>query len=65
MGKIEWKRLFHAMRETLMVMLTGLILIALAILPLALAIKTGKILWLVLYAVAFFVGETWEKYNDR
>ena len=65
MGKIEWKRLFHAMRETLMVMLAGLILIALAILPLALAIKTGKILWLVLYVVAFFIGETWEKYNDR
>ena len=65
MKKIEWKRLFHAMRETLMVMLAGLVLIALAILPLALAVKTENILWLILYAVVIFIGETWEKYNDR
>ena len=65
MNKINWNRLFHAMGETLLTMLAGLILIALALSPIIIAIITGNVLWVLLYAIIYFVGETWEKYNDR
>ena len=65
MKKIDWKRLKNAMFETLMIMLCGLIMTCLFALPLVLAIKTGHMLWFALYAVVYFIGETWEKYHDR
>lgn len=65
MNKINWKRLFHAMGETLLTMIAGLILIALALSPIAIALITGNVLWVFLYAIIYFIGETWEKYNGR
>ena len=65
MNKIEWNRLFRAMGETLLIMLADLILVALALSPIAIAIITGNALWVFLYVIIFFVGETWEKYNGR
>lgn len=65
MNKIDWNRLFHAMGETLLIMIAGLILIALALSPIAIALITGNVLWVFLYAIIYFIGETWEKYNGR
>lgn len=64
MKKIKWKRLLKAVRNSLMAMLSGLILVCLAALPLTLALKTEQLWWLALYGVVFFVRETWENYND-
>ena len=65
MNKIDWNRLFRAMGETLLIMIAGLILIALALSPIAIALITGNVLWVFLYAIIYFIGETWEKYNGR
>lgn len=65
MKKIEWNRLFRAMGETLLIMIAGLILIVLALSPIAIALITGNVLWVFLYAIIYFIGETWEKYNGH
>jgi uncharacterized membrane protein len=65
MNKINWKRLFHAMGEALLTMLAGLVLIVLVFSPIAIAFITNSVLWMLLYVIIFFIGETWEKYNGR
>lgn len=64
-GKINWKRLFWAMRETILIMLTGIIGVGLVLLPLILSIMTDNSLWFILYGLAFFILTTYEKYNGR
>ena len=65
MKKLKWKRLFKAMRNSLMSTLSILIPICLAILPFTLALITNQIWWLILYGLAFFIMQTWENYNDN
>ena len=64
-GKINWKRLFWAMKETILIILTGIISIGLVLLPLILSIMTGNSSWFILYGLAFFVLTTYEKYHGR
>ena len=63
--KVNWKRLFWAMRETIFIMLTGIIGVGLVLLPLILSIMTDNSLWFILYGLAFFILTTYEKYNGR
>lgn len=64
-GKVNWKRLFWAIKETIFIMLTGTIGVGLVLLPLILSIVTGNSFWFILYGLAFFILTTYEKYNGR
>ena len=64
-GKINWKKLWKAASDTFLIMVFGLFLITLVVIPIAIALFTDCIWWLLIYAVVFFVMETWEKYNER
>ena len=64
-GKIDWKRLRYAAKETALIMLCGVIMIAFLTVPWVFIFLTGSRWWILLYPVAFFVIETWENYNGN
>lgn len=64
-SKINWKRLRYAAKETALIMLCGVIMIAMAAVPAFLCLATNTFWFLFLYPLIFFVAETWEKYNGR
>ena len=65
LGKIDWKRLRYAAKETVLVMLCGIIMVAFLAIPWVLLFLTGSRWWFLLYPITFFVIETWENYNGR
>lgn len=65
MKKIKWKRLFKAMQDSLILMLSLLTVLCIIILPFALTLATNQIWWLAFYALVIFIGHTWENYNDN
>ena len=64
-GKIDWKRLRYAAKETALIMLCGVIMIAFLTVPWVFIFLTSSRWWILLYPVAFFVIETWENYNGN
>jgi hypothetical protein len=62
-GKIDWKRLRYAAKETILAMVAGLIFICLMLSPAIICFLTETLWPLIIYPVVFFVVETWEKYN--
>lgn len=62
-GKIDWKRLRYAVKETILGMIAGLIFICLMLSPTIICFLTETLWPLIIYPVVFFVDETWEKYN--
>lgn len=62
-GKINWPRLRNAAKETVLIMLTGIVMIAIIGLPVFLCLATNIIWFVFLYPLIFFVVTTWEKYN--
>ena len=62
-GKIDWKRLRYAAKETILAMVAGLIFICLMLSPAIICFLTETLWPLIIYSVVFFVVETWEKYN--
>ena len=65
LGKVDWKRLRCAAKETALIMLCGVIMIAFLAVPWVFTFLTGSYWWFLLYPVTFFVIETWETYNGR
>ena len=63
LGKINWKRLGNAAKETALIMLTGIVMVAIVGLPVFLCLATNIIWFVFLYPLIFFVVTTWEKYN--
>jgi hypothetical protein len=64
-GKIDWKRLRYAAKETALIMLCGVIMIAMIGVPVFLCLLTNTSWFLLLYPLIFFVVETWENYNGN
>lgn len=65
LGKINWKRLRYAVKETALIMLCGIIMIAFLAIPWIFIFLTGSCWWILLYPATFFVIETWENYNGN
>lgn len=65
LGKIDWKRLRYAAKETALIMLCGVIMIAMVGVPVFLCLATDTFWFLFLYPLTFFVVETWENYNGN
>lgn len=63
LGKIDWKRLRYAAKETALVMLYGIIMVAMVGVPVFLCLATNTFWFLFLYPLIFFVVDTWETYN--
>lgn len=64
-GKINWKRLWWAIKEELGILLFVAIMLILIAIPWALIYLTGSYWWILLYPAAFFIGGVYEKYNGR
>lgn len=64
-GKINWKRLCRAMVDSIGIMVAGIVLVLFAFGPALLCWVSTSLWWLVLYPVVFFIGNTWEKYNEH
>lgn len=64
-GKINWKRLRGAMANSLGIMVVGSILGLFAFGPILLCWISSSLWWLMWYPAIFFIGNTWEKYNER
>lgn len=64
-GKINWPRLRYAAKETALIMLFGVIMVAMVGLPVFLCLVTNCFWFLLLYPLIFFVVETWETYNGN
>ena len=64
-GKIDWKRLWWAIKETGLKIIAITILFGLLFLPGLIAISTDCAWWLISYPILYFIGEVWEKYNGR
>ena len=64
-GKINWKRLWWAIKEELSILLFVAIALVFIAIPLALMFLTGSYWWILLYPAAFFIGGVYEKYNGR
>lgn len=62
-GKIDWKRLRYAAKETILAMIAGLTFVCLMLSPAIICFFTETLWPLIIYPVVFFVVETWEKYN--
>lgn len=62
-SKINWKRLWWAVKEELYILLAVIIIAALFAIPFALIFLTGSRWWFLLYPVVFFIGCIWEKYE--
>ena len=64
-GKINWKRLWWAIKEVGLKTIAMAILFGLFFLPGLIALLTGYAWWFILYPILYFIIETWEKYNGR
>ena len=64
-GNIDWKRLRKAMIDSIGIMVVGIILALFAFGPILLCWASSSLWWLILYPIAFFIGNTWEKYNEH
>lgn len=64
-GKINWSRLGNAAKETALIMLTGIVMVAIVGLPVFLCLATNIIWFVLLYPLIFFVVTTWENYNGN
>lgn len=64
-GKINWKRLWWAIKEELGILLFVAILLIFIAIPWALIFLTSSYWWILLYPAAFFIGGVYEKYNGR
>jgi hypothetical protein len=64
-GKIDWKRLCYAAKETMLDMLCGVIVIIVAGVSIFLCLVTNTFWFLFLHPLIFFVVETWENYNGN
>ena len=62
-GKINWPRLGNAAKETALIMLTGIVMLAIVGLPMFLCAVTNTFWFVFLYPLGFFIVTTWEKYN--
>ena len=63
-GKIDWKRLCYAAKETMLDMLCGVIVIIVAGVSIFLCLVTNYFLVFVFcILLIFFVVKTWENYN--
>ena len=65
LGKVDWKRLRYATKETALIMLCGVIMIAMVGVPVFLCLATNTFWFLFLYPLTFFIVETWENYNGN
>lgn len=64
-GKINWKRLWWAIKEELCILLFVAIRLVFIAIPWAIIFLTGSYWWILLYPVAFFIGSIYERYNGR
>ena len=64
-GKINWKRLWWAIKEELGILLVVIVMLILIAIPWVLIFLTDSRWWILLYPAAFFVGGVYEKYNGR
>lgn len=64
-GKINWKRLWWAIKEELGNLLFIAIMLIFLAIPWVLIFLTGSCWWILLYPIAFFIGGVYEKYNGR
>ena len=64
-GKINWKRLWWAIKEELGILLSIVVMLIFLAIPWVLIFLTGSHWWILLYPVAFFIGGVYEKYNER
>lgn len=64
-GKINWKRLWWAIKEELGILLFVAIMLIFIAIPWALIFLTGSYWWVLLYPAALFIGGVYEKYNGR
>ena len=64
-GKINWKRLWWAIKEELGILLVVAVILILIAIPWVFIFLTGSRWWILLYPAAFFIGGVWEKYNGR
>ena len=64
-GKINWKRLWWAIKEELGILLVVAVILILIAIPWVLIFLTGSRWWILLYPAAFFIGGIYEKYNGR
>ena len=64
-GKIDRKRLRRAMIDSIGIIVAGSVLALFAFGPILLCWASSSLWWLILYPVVFFIGNTWEKYNER
>lgn len=65
MKKINWKRLWWAIKEELGILLVVAVILILIAIPWVFIFLTGSRWWILLYPAAFFIGGVWEKYNGR
>lgn len=65
MKKIDWKRLWRAIKEELGISLFVDVMLILIAIPWVLIYLTDSYWWILLYPVAFFIGGVYEKYNGR
>lgn len=65
MNKINWKRLWWAIKEELGILLVVAVMLILIAIPWVFILLTGSRWWILLYPTAFFVGGVYEKYNGR
>lgn len=65
MKKINWKRLWWAIKEELGILLVVAVIVILIAIPWVFIFLTGSRWWILLYPAAFFIGGVYEKYNGR
>ena len=65
MKKINWKRLWWAIKEELGILLVVAVIVILIAIPWVFIFLTGSRWWILLYPAAFFIGVVYEKYNGR
>ena len=63
--KINWAKLRKSAKESVFIMITGLVMAVMIGLPVFLCLVTESLWFLILYPVVFFVVNTWENYNGR
>ena len=64
-GKINWKRIWWAIKEELGIFLFVVVMLIFIAVPWVLIYLTGSYWWISLYPAAFFIGGVYEKYNGR
>ena len=64
-GKINWKRLWWAIKEELGILLVVAVILILIAIPWVFIFLTGSRWWILSYPAAFFIGGVYEKYNGR